>query len=141
MMLGQQTSLGVVIGTVWYMSPEQALGKDVDHRSDIFSLGVVIYEMLTGRLPFEGETSTAVVDRIVHQEPPALARFNYNVPAELERITRKCIEKDRERRYQSTRDLVTDLRNLQRDAESGALSTSQIQRQTRRGAARGRAKR
>ena len=132
-MLGQQTSLGVVVGTVWYMSPEQALGKDVDHRSDIFSLGVVIYEMLTGRLPFEGETSTAVVDRIVHQEPPALARFNYNVPAELERITRKCMEKDRERRYQSTRDLVTDLRNLQRDAESGALSTSQIQRRTEAG--------
>ena len=132
-MLGQQTSLGVVVGTVWYMSPEQALGKDVDSRSDIFSLGVVIYEMLTGRLPFEGETSTAVVDRIVHQEPPALARFNYNVPAELERITRKCMEKDRERRYQSTRDLVTDLRNLQRDAETGALSSSQIQRRTEAG--------
>ncbi|HEX5734154.1 MAG TPA: protein kinase [Blastocatellia bacterium] len=132
-MLGQQTSLGVVVGTVWYMSPEQALGKDVDSRSDIFSLGVVIYEMLTGRLPFEGETSTAVVDRIVHQEPPALARFNYNVPAELERITRKCMEKDRERRYQSTRDLVTDLRNLQRDADSGALSSSQIQRRTEAG--------
>ena len=72
-------------------------------------------------------------DRIVHQEPPALARFNYNVPAELERITRKCLEKDRERRYQSTRDLLTDLRNLQRDAETGALSTSQIQRQTQAG--------
>jgi serine/threonine protein kinase/Tfp pilus assembly protein PilF len=132
-MLGQQTSLGAVIGTVWYMSPEQALGKDVDSRSDIFSLGIVIYEMLTGRLPFEGESATAIIDRIVHQEPPALARFNYNVPAELERITRKCLEKDRERRYQSARDLLTDLRNLQRDAESGALSTSQIQRQTQAG--------
>ncbi|HJQ68074.1 MAG TPA: protein kinase [Blastocatellia bacterium] len=132
-MLGQQTSLGVVVGTVWYMSPEQALGKDVDTRSDIFSLGVVIYEMLTGRLPFEGETSSAVVDLIVHQEPPALARFNYNVPAELERITRKCMEKDRERRYQSTRELVTDLRNLQRDADSGALTSSQIQRRTEAG--------
>ncbi len=132
-MLGQQTSLGIVVGTVWYMSPEQALGKDVDSRSDIFSLGVVIYEMLTGRLPFEGETSTAVVDSIVHQEPPALARFNYNVPAELERITRKCMEKDRERRYHSTRDLLTDLRNLQRDADTGALTTSQIQRRAETG--------
>jgi serine/threonine protein kinase/Tfp pilus assembly protein PilF len=131
--LGQQTSLGAVVGTVWYMSPEQALGKDVDSRSDIFSLGIVIYEMLTGRLPFEGESATAVIDLIVHQEPPALARFNYNVPAELERITRKCLEKDRERRYQSARDLLTDLRNLQRDAETGALSTSQIQRQTQAG--------
>ena len=133
--LGQQTSMGVVVGTVWYMSPEQALGKDVDSRSDIFSLGIVLYEMLTGRLPFEGESSSAVIDRIVHQEPPALARFNYNVPAELERITRKCLEKDRERRYQSTRDLVADLRNLQRDAETGSLTSSQVQRQTQ--AARG----
>jgi eukaryotic-like serine/threonine-protein kinase len=129
-MLGQQTSLGTVVGTVWYMSPEQALGKDVDSRSDLFSLGIVLYEMITGRLPFEGESTTAVIDLIVHQEPPALARFNYNVPAELERITRKCLEKDRDRRYQSTRDLLTDLRNLQRDAETGALTSSQVRRQT-----------
>jgi serine/threonine-protein kinase len=129
-MLGQQTSLGTVVGTVWYMSPEQALGKDVDSRSDLFSLGVVMYEMITGRLPFEGSSSTAVIDLIVHQEPPALARYNYSVPAELERITRKCLEKDRERRYQSTRDLLTDLRNLQRDAESGALTSSQVRRQS-----------
>ncbi len=132
-MLGQQTSLGTVVGTVWYMSPEQALGKDVDSRSDLFSLGVVMYEMITGRLPFEGSSSTAVIDLIVHQEPPALARYNYSVPPELERITRKCLEKDRERRYQLTRDLLTDLRNLQRDAETGALTSSQVRRQTAAG--------
>jgi serine/threonine protein kinase/Tfp pilus assembly protein PilF len=120
--LGQQTAAGVVMGTVSYMSPEQALGRDVDGRSDIFSLGVVIYEMLTARLPFEGGVATEVIDRIIHQEPLPLARFNYNVPAELERITRKCLEKDRARRYQSSREIATDLRNLKRDTDSGASS-------------------
>lgn len=122
--LGQQTVVNIVVGTVSYMSPEQAMGHPLDHRSDIFSLGVVIYEMLTGRLPFEGETSTEVIDKIIHEEPPAIARLNYSAPPELERITRKCLEKEPERRYQSAQDLLTDLRNLQRDTDSGASRTS-----------------
>jgi serine/threonine-protein kinase len=121
--LGEQTAAGIVMGTVSYMSPEQALGRDVDPRSDIFSLGVVIYEMLTARLPFEGSVATEIIDRIIHQEPLPPTRFNYNVPPELERITRKCLEKDRERRYQSSREIATDLRNLKRDTDSGAAAT------------------
>lgn len=116
--LGQETVAGIVLGTVSYMSPEQALGRDADHRSDIFSLGVVAYEMLTGRLPFAGNSLTEIIDRIIHDEPDAIARFNYGVPAELERIVRKTLEKDPEYRYQTARDLYIDLRNLRRDLET-----------------------
>jgi serine/threonine protein kinase/tetratricopeptide (TPR) repeat protein len=126
--LGQETAIGVVVGTVSYMSPEQALGQSVDHRSDVFSLGVVIYEMLTGLLPFAGDSSTEVIDRIVHQEPPALARFNYGVPAELERIVRKTIEKDPKYRYQTTRELYIDLRNLRRDLQVAGVIRKESQR-------------
>ena len=91
----------------------------MDHRTDIFSLGVVLYEMATGRLPFTGTSSSETMDRILHGQPEAIARFNYDVPAELERIIRKCLEKDRERRYQSARDLLIDLKNLKRDSDSG----------------------
>ncbi|HKP14366.1 MAG TPA: protein kinase [Blastocatellia bacterium] len=115
--LGNATVVGVVAGTVSYMSPEQALGRDVDQRSDIFSLGVVVYEMLTGRLPFAGASSTEVIDAIVHTDPPAIARFNYSVPHELERIARKALAKDASYRYQSARELYIDLRNLQRDLQ------------------------
>ena len=128
--IGQETSFGHIPETLSYMSPEQAFGRALDHRTDIFSLGVVFYEMLAGRLPFIGESFTEVIDRIAHEDPLPPSRYNYSVPAELERITRKCLEKDRERRYQSTRDLLTDLRNLQRDAESGTLTSSQLRRQT-----------
>ena len=114
-----KTETGVVMGTVQYMSPEQVLGKEVDHRTDIFSLGVVLYEMATGRLPFTGTSSSETMDRVLHGQPEAIARFNYDVPAELERIIRKCLEKDRERRYQSARDLLIDLKNLKRDSDSG----------------------
>ena len=111
---------GVVMGTVQYMSPEQVLGKEVDHRTDLFSLGVVLYEMATGRLPFTGTSSSETMDRVLHGQPEAIARLNYDVPAELERIIRKCLEKDRERRYQSARDLLIDPRNLQRDTQPAA---------------------
>ncbi|MFY9555001.1 MAG: protein kinase [Blastocatellia bacterium] len=121
--LGGQTAIGMVLGTVSYMSPEQALGRDIDQRSDIFSLGVVAYEMLTGRLPFEGASATEIIDNIIHQEPIAIARFNYDAPAELERIVRKCMEKDRERRYASAREIGTDLRNLRRDGGDTAAVT------------------
>ena len=117
--LGAQTAFGIVLGTISYMSPEQALGRDIDTRTDIFSFGVVMYEMLTSRLPFEGAGTTEIIDNIIHKEPIAIARFNYDVPAELERIVRKSMEKDRDRRYQSVRDLATDLRNLKRDYDTG----------------------
>ncbi|HKS41080.1 MAG TPA: tetratricopeptide repeat protein, partial [Blastocatellia bacterium] len=116
--LGQETVVGVVMGTVSYMSPEQALGREIDQRSDIFSLGIVAYEMLTGRLPFTGASSTEVIDQIVHVEPPAVARFNYSVPHELERIIRKTLEKDPSYRYQAVREVYIDLRNLRRDLET-----------------------
>jgi two-component system, LytTR family, response regulator len=110
------TSAGVVMGTVAYMSPEQALGRDVDHRTDLFSLGVVLYEMATARLPFPGATPSETMARILGAQPDAIARFNYDVPEGLDRVVRKCLEKDRERRYQSARELLVDLKNLQRDS-------------------------
>src|SRR5260221_103129 len=94
------TRPGLLLGTVHYMSPEQALGKEVDHRSDLFSLGVVLYELVTGQLPFPGATAIETIQRITRAEPDPLARFNREAPAELERIVRKCLEKDRERRDQ-----------------------------------------
>ena len=106
------------MGTVHFMSPEQALGRDTDSRTDIFSIGVVLYLLATARLPFSGGSTTATIDRIVHAEPEAIARFNYAIPADLERVVRKCLEKDRERRYQTARELVVDLRNLQRAVSS-----------------------
>ncbi|HZS04308.1 MAG TPA: protein kinase [Blastocatellia bacterium] len=117
-----KTAPGVVMGTVPYMSPEQALGREVDQRSDLFSLGIVLYEMATGRLPFSGANTSETLNLILHVQPEAMARFNYNVPAELERIVRKCLEKERERRYQSARELLVDLKNLKRESEATARS-------------------
>jgi two-component system LytT family response regulator len=117
------TSAGMVIGTVEYMSPEQALGGDMDYRTDIFSLGVVLYEMATGRLPFSGSTPSETMARILQVQPEAIARFNYEVPEGLERVVRKCLEKDRARRYQSARELLVDLKNLARDSGSEQAAT------------------
>ena len=127
------TEPGLVMGTVQYMSPEQALGREVDGRSDLFSLGVVMYEMATGRLPFSGATAIETIEQIRHTQPAAIGRFNYGVSGELERIIRKCLEKDRERRYQSTRELLVDLKNLKRDSDSGATVVSQSSVATSRG--------
>ncbi|HEX6895038.1 MAG TPA: protein kinase [Bryobacteraceae bacterium] len=113
------TSTGVVLGTVAYMSPEQALGREVDARTDIFSLGVVLYEMATGRVPFCGANAQETMAHLLQSMPEATARFNYDVPQELDRVIRKCLEKDPNRRYQSARDLMVDLRNLDRDTGSG----------------------
>ena len=112
------SSAGMLLGTVEYMSPEQALGRDVDHRSDIFSLGVVLYQMATGRVPFAGSSPSETIARILEAQPEAMARFNYELPEELDRIVRKCLEKDRERRYQSARDVMVDLKDLSREHES-----------------------
>src|SRR5581483_11767557 len=109
------TRVGALLGTVQYMSPEQALGRGVDARSDIFSLGALMYEMATGRLPFSGASSQETIARVIGEQPDAIARFNYSIPAELDRVIRKCLEKDRERRYQNARELIIDLKNLQRD--------------------------
>jgi non-specific serine/threonine protein kinase len=108
----------VVVGTLHYMSPEQAIGRPVDHRSDIFSLGSVLYQMAAARLPFSGTTTAETIELIRHAQPDAIARFNYDVPPELERIIHKCLEKEVERRYQSAQDLLVDLRNVKRDTEA-----------------------
>lgn len=115
-----KTSPGIVMGTVNYMSPEQALGREVDHRSDIFSFGVVLYEMATGRLPFAGNTITETIDHITHAQPEAIARMNYDAPPELELIVKKALRKDRDERYQTIHDALVDLKELKRDTDLAA---------------------
>ncbi len=107
-----KTNPGVVIGTVNYMSPEQARGKPIDPRSDVFSFGIVLYEMLTGKVPFVGETMTDVLAAIINSEPLPLAAAEPHLPKELQRIVSKTLKKKREQRYQSTRDLLNDLKEL-----------------------------
>ena len=111
------TDAGVVMGTSYYMSPEQARGKPVDARADIWSLGVVIYQMISERLPFEGETATDVLVAITQKEPAPIARFAPNVPAELEWIVMKALRKAKDERYQTIKELITDLRRLRQKLE------------------------
>ena len=118
------TSPGSVLGTLAYMSPEQARGKDLDTRADLFSFGVVLYEMVTRQLPFCGDSTATVFEAIQSAAPVAPVRLNPNVPAELQRIINKALEKDRNLRYQHASDMRTDLRRLKRDSDSGHRSAA-----------------
>jgi len=126
--LGLLTGPGVIVGTVPYMSPEQVRGEGADARSDIFSFGVLLYEMFSGRQPFAAENAASVISAILTREPPPLARYATGVPIELERIVRKCLEKNRERRYQTMRNLVIDLENVR--GEYGAARSSDARRES-----------
>jgi serine/threonine protein kinase/tetratricopeptide (TPR) repeat protein len=118
---------GTIVGTVKYMSPEQARGIAVDARSDIFTLGSVIYEMVAGRAPFQGDTASDVIAEILKVDPPPPAEFSPDVPRELERIMTKALRKDRETRYQAVRDLLIDLQDLKKEAEFRAEFQAKVQ--------------
>ncbi|HEX6284601.1 MAG TPA: protein kinase, partial [Pyrinomonadaceae bacterium] len=121
---GANTQLGVAMGTLAYMSPEQAAGEPIDHRTDIWSLGVVLYELVTGQKPFKGETRQATVNAILSSDPKAATKINQTLPSELDLILKKALEKDRELRYQTASDCRADLRRLLRIIDSAATASA-----------------
>jgi serine/threonine protein kinase/tetratricopeptide (TPR) repeat protein len=129
--LGKETSPGVILGTVSYMSPEQALGQDIDERSDLFSLGVLLYEMLTGKQPFAGNTTAELLVAILNHEPPPLTDFSTEMSSEVQWIISKALRKDRELRYQTARDFIVDLRNLGHGLKTVVLEPAETGYRTR----------
>jgi len=131
-----RTESGALMGTVQYMSPEQAMGRRVDSRTDLFSLGVVLYEMATARRPFQGSNASVTIDQILHAQPESIMRFNYSCSADLERIIQKCLRKNPDERYQSAQDLLNDLRFLDRDSPQQPVFSTEMDYVLRRGIGR-----
>ncbi len=124
--LGQMTMAGMVVGTVSYMAPEQALGRPVDSRADLFSFGVVLFELLTGQMPFEGATPTEIIDHILHTVPPPVSRYISGVPSGLDALLTRALDKDPEFRYQSARDIHRDLRDIRDLLDAPPRSTGRM---------------
>lgn len=135
--LSQRTADGIIMGTVSYMSPEQASGKPVDARSDIFSFGVVLFEMLTGRRPFQGDSTAELVSAILRDDPPSVRELAPGVPRDLERIVNRCLRKDPGRRFQDMADLRVAIEELKDEFDSGKLQASSAQAVAPRGASGG----